>query len=199
MTDQTASPDYWNYRYIENNIPWDIGGIAPIIKKKLDSIEGNKAIKILIPGAGLAHEAAYLHRRGFSNVFVCDWAEAAFDHLREQCPDFPEEHLLIGDFFDLDIKVDLIIEQTFFCAIPRRRRKDYAQKAASLLNEGGQLIGLLFSSEFEREGPPHGGCKEEYIEHFIPYFDIITMEESTGSIKPRMGNELYLELRTSIF
>ena len=195
MEDHTTSSDYWNSRYIENNIPWDIGSIAPILQAKLDSLSDSKELKILIPGAGLAHEAAYLHHQGFPHVFVCDWAEAAFDHIEKQCPDFPKEHLLVRDFFELDVKVDVIVEQTFFCAIPRNRRKDYAKKAASLLNNGGRLIGLLFASEFEREGPPHGGSQEEYLTYFSPYFDILVMEKSTGSIKPRMGNELYLELK----
>ncbi len=67
---------------------------------------------------------------------VCDWAESAFSHLRKACPDFPSEHLIVGDFFKLDLQVDLILEQTFFCAISPKQRMDYAQHSANLLVPG---------------------------------------------------------------
>ena len=195
MANNERDAAYWNSRYCDQNIPWDIGGIAPALKNKIDRHLPDKNIHILIPGAGSAHEAIYLHQAGFRNVWVCDWAEDAFGHLKANCPDFPTQHLLIGDFFQLDIKVDLIVEQTFFCAINPDQRPDYVKKAAELLKKNGVLFGLLFASEFERQGPPFGGTKEIYEAHFAPYFDIQTLEITTESIKPRLGNELFIELR----
>ncbi len=192
MTELNAN--YWNNRYCDNNIPWDIGYVAPALKNKFDTIIDKKT-HILIPGAGSAHEAIYLHQAGFENVWVCDWAESAFKHLKEKCPDFPAKHLLVEDFFKLDLTVDLIVEQTFFCAISPDLRAEYARKAAQLLNREGQLFGLLFSTEFSRQGPPFGGNKEQYLEIFTPHFKIILLEESKESIQPRLGNELFIHLK----
>lgn len=195
MANNHLTATYWNNRYCTNNIPWDIGYVAPIFIKKFKELSVNKDLHILIPGAGSAHEAIYLHQKGFKNVWVCDWAEEAFSNLRASCPDFPEAHLLIKDFFHLDLQVDLIVEQTFFCAIHPTQRLEYIQKAAEILTTGGKLMGLLFATEFDKNGPPYGGNEEEYFRLFSSHFDILTLEKSKESIQPRLGNELYLELK----
>src|SRR5690606_16518274 len=174
--------------------PWDIGHISPPLKSYFDSLT-NRDLKILIPGAGKAHEAMYLHEKGFKNVFVCDWAKEAFSDLNINQPDFPESHLLVSDFFTLNGQYDLIIEQTFFCAIHSHQRPQYVDKAASLLNDGGQLVGLLFASHFSKPGPPFGGTKSEYIKLFELSFDIIELDASQNSISPRLGNELFFRMK----
>ncbi len=186
-------PGYWQNRWGNDNTPWDIGVVSPPIQRYIDQLS-RKDMRILIPGAGRAHEAIYLHQKGFTQVYVCDWAEAAFDYLREQVPDFPTAHLLIADFFDLILELDLILEQTFFCAIDPGLRTRYAAKAAELLVANGRVAGLLFARPFPFAGPPFGGTEEEYREVFAPYFSIAEMSISPHSIKPRLGNELFFEL-----
>ncbi|MEO1260585.1 MAG: SAM-dependent methyltransferase [Bacteroidota bacterium] len=186
--------NYWNERYRSNNTPWDIGYISSPLKDYIDRIT-DKAVKILIPGAGRAYEAAYLYENGFVNVFVCDWAEEAFVHLLEKCPDFPRSQILIADFFSLTESFDLIIEQTFFCALQPVQREKYVEKINQLLNEEGHVIGLLFASRFDRPGPPFGGNKSEYLSLFSPYFEILEMEMSPNSILPRSGNELFFRIK----
>ncbi|HHB52846.1 MAG TPA: SAM-dependent methyltransferase, partial [Saprospiraceae bacterium] len=181
MVNNNRNATYWNNRYCEQNIPWDIGGVAPALQRKFNLL-GDKNKHILIPGAGSAHEAIHLHQAGFQNVLVCDWAVDAFNHLKKQCPDFPSQNLIVNDFFDLDLKVDVIVEQTFFYAIDPSQRTAYVKKAAELLNEDGVLFGLLFASEFERQGPPFGGTKEVYEAHFSPHFEIQKLEMTTESI-----------------
>jgi methyl halide transferase len=51
--------DFWNNKYIENNTGWDLENVSPPIAAYFDQVE-NKALKILIPGAGNSHEAEYL-------------------------------------------------------------------------------------------------------------------------------------------
>ncbi len=185
---------FWNKRYQSEDIPWDAGSITTPLKDYLSNIS-NKSIKILIPGCGQAHEAAFLHQEGFTNVYVCDWAADALKLFHKNNPAFPEEHLLCIDFFELKIKADLILEQTFFCAINPDLRQNYARKTHSLLNDNGLLAGLLFGIEFDREGPPFGGNVEQYKTLFSPYYKILKMETATNSILPRMGNEVFVELR----
>lgn len=188
------SAAYWNQHYENSHTPWDIGHASPPLLEYVNQLN-DKQIRILIPGAGRAYEAVYLHRAGFEQVWVCDWAPAAFEHLLEHCPEFPRERLLAADFFELDMEFDLILEQTFFCAISRQQRQDYARQAARLLGQGGRLAGVLFAQEFEQEGPPFGGTAAEYQVYFMPHFEILVMEISPHSIRPRAGRELFVEMR----
>ena len=71
-----------------------------------------------------------------------------------------------GTNFDKDVFFDVIIEQTFFCAIDPLLREKYVEKTHQILKEKGCIIGLLFSKEFENEGPPFGSSHEEYINLF---------------------------------
>lgn len=193
MSNLNLSAQYWNQRYIDQNTPWDIGIPSPAIIKYLQE-QVDKSTKILIPGAGKAHEAIWLHQNAYENVWVCDWAEDAFIHLKAAAPDFPDEKLICGDFFDLVLEIDLILEQTFFCALPPEKRKAYVKKTASLLSTDGKLAGLLFARPFPFQGPPFGGTKVEYRDLFQNDYDILQMEISQDSIGPRLGNELFIEL-----
>jgi methyl halide transferase len=185
---------FWEEHYAQGHTPWDIGQVSPPIRQYMDSL-ADKDLLILIPGAGHAHEAAYLHRQGFRRVMVCDWAPSAFKPLLEQTPDFPQEHLLVSDFFELELDADILLEQTFFCAIAPERRPEYARQAARLLKPDGMLAGLLFAEPFEKEGPPFGGTAEEYAGYFAPWFHLERMELCDDSIKPRLGRELFIELK----
>jgi len=182
--------NYWASRYKENNIKWDIGEISTPIKLYIDQLE-DKSMKILIPGSGNSYEAEYLHLCGFKNVFIADIAKEPLENLKNRAPSFPEEHLLHKDFFDLDLQFDLILEQTFFCALNIKLRQKYVHKMIDLLKPKGKLVGLFFNFELTKSGPPFGGSKGEYESLFQPYFDIIKLEKCYNSIIPRSGNELF--------
>lgn len=189
--------NYWQDRYQNQETGWDTGHITPPLKEYIDGVD-NKAAKILIPGCGNGHEAQYLHEQGFSQVYVCDWAAAPLEHLAASCPTFPKEHLLQGDFFELELEgLNYILEQTFFCAIDPSLRPKYAQKTASLLKEGGKVVGVLFNENLQlgRPGPPFGGSREEYVGYFEPHFSAVSMEPCYNSIPPRAGSELFIQLR----
>lgn len=189
---QELDKNFWTERYKEGNTQWDLGKPSPPLKEYIDQLE-NKDLQILMPGAGNAHEVEYLWKQGFKNVYVMDISPLPLQNFKNRNPDFPDSQILLGDFFELDKTFDLVIEQTFFCAIDRKLRASYAKKMSEVLKSGGKLAGLLFASEFEKEGPPFGGTKEEYIKYFEPYFTIQQMEPCTNSIPPRAGNELFIE------
>ena len=89
-------------------------------------------------------------------------------------------------------KYDIIIEQTFFCAIDKERRREYFDRMYNLLKPNGKLVGLLFDDSFSRDYPPYGGSKTEYVEYFEPYFNIKVFEVSYNSISSRKGRELFM-------
>ncbi len=189
----TQKINFWQEKYTSNNIGWDIGSISTPLKEYFDQLK-DKNIKILIPGAGNAYEAEYLHKLGFKNVHVIDWAKTALDGLAKRVADFPKKHLHQVDFFEHEGNYDLIIEQTFFCAISVNLRKQYVSKMKSLLKPNGKLVGLLFNKALNTEHPPFGGSKAEYTNLFNESFDIKTMENATNSIEPRKGSELFIKL-----
>jgi thiopurine S-methyltransferase len=185
--------DFWKEKYETNETGWDIGHISTPLKEYIDQLE-NKDLKILIPGCGNAYEAEYIFKKGFKNVFVIDFSPIALKNFKDRTPDFPEEQLICDDFFNHKGKYDLIIEQTFFCAITPNLRSKYAKKMFELLNENGKLVGLLFDDKLNDDKPPFGGNKEEYLDYFKPYFIINKMESAYNSISPRMTKELFINL-----
>lgn len=187
------SDDFWNTKYVVGQTGWDLGSVSPPIKEYIDQLT-NKELKILIPGCGNAFEAEYLYNKGFKNVFVLDFAEAAIANFRKRCPDFPEEHIVIGNFFEHRETYDLIIEQTLFCAIDPKLRQKYAEHTSDLLSKGGKLVGLFFEREFE-SGPPFGGSKNEYVNYFKEHYSALSLKSCYNSCKPREGTELFAILK----
>jgi len=182
---------FWSERYKINKIGWDTGTITTPLKDYIDQLT-NKNIKILIPGAGNSYEAEYLYNKGFTNVYVIDLVKQPLENLIKRIPNFPKEQLLQGDFFNLKDEFDLIIEQTFFCALNPNFRDNYVSKMNDILKYNGKIIGLLFNFPLTEEGPPFGGSKEEYINRFSPFFNIKTIETAYNSIKPRAKKELFI-------
>ena len=183
--------DFWDEWYKEAEQPWDMGCVSPPLKAYSDQL-GNKNMHILLPGSGYGYEACYLYGSGFHNVFVVDIASAPLEKLKLMCPDFPESQLIVGDFFEQEFSdFDLVLEQTFFCAIDPGQRRDYAKKMYDILKPGGKLAGLFFDFPLIAEGPPFGGSLEEYRELFAPLYKIKRLERAYNSIGPRQGKELF--------
>lgn len=182
---------YWNNRYTNNDFSWDIGEVSTPLKTYFDQIS-DKSISILIPGAGNAYEAEYLFNRGFNNVTVLDFAIEPLTDFKTRNPLFNNGNLVCENFFEYQGQFDLIIEQTFFCAINPTLRKNYAQHIHHLLKPKGKLVGLLFNDILNTDHPPFGGNKEEYVLYFEPLFKINTFETAFNSIKPRAGRELFI-------
>ncbi|MEM8901751.1 MAG: methyltransferase domain-containing protein [Bacteroidota bacterium] len=185
---------YWTERYDNRMTGWDIGYPSTPLVAYIDQLI-SKEFDILIPGAGNAYEAEYLHQRGFNKVHVLDISTFPLQALKTRVPDFPEHHLIQENFFMYEGQYDLIFEQTFFCSfepLPETRSL-YAKKMAELLKPGGKLVGLWFKHPLDVASGrrPFGGSKEEYIGYLAPYFEVKVFEDSHNSIKPRMGNELF--------
>ncbi len=185
---------YWQQRYEAGQTGWDAGAITPPLREYFTQLGPPDERRMLVPGAGRAYEAEFLHRAGWPQVLVADLAPAALAALQARVPDFPADHLLLADFFDLQPAppFDLIVEQTFFCALDPALRPSYARQCARLLRPGGKLVGLLFDTEFTQPGPPFGGSRAEYQASFAPYFNFVHFETATNSLPPRQGRELFI-------
>lgn len=189
---QELNQAYWNERYEQGNTGWNIGTVSSPLKDYFDQLS-QKNLRILIPGGGNGHEAEYLLSLGFSNITVLDIAPIALEKLEQRfLPQIGNTvHLLLGDFFDHQGQYDLIIEQTFFCALDPSLRQAYVEKMAALLSKNGKLSGLLFDTQFPA-GPPFGGNKQEYQDLFSTHFNFKTLAPCYNSIPQRMGNECFI-------
>lgn len=187
-----STPEYWEQRYRRNDTGWDMNQVSPPLRAYIDQLTF-KDLKILIPGAGNAYEAEYLYRQGFTDVYVIDIAPSPLKNLKQRVPDFPKSQLMHFDFFKLQQKFDLILEQTFFCALPPHQRFLYAKKMHELLKPKGVLTGLFFDFPLSEQGPPFGGNKKEYLTYFKDLFEIKTLEPCYNSHSKRLGKELFFE------
>ncbi|WP_299054322.1 methyltransferase domain-containing protein [uncultured Polaribacter sp.] len=184
---------FWENKYQQKKTGWDLGEVSPPLKAYFDQLE-NKELTILIPGAGNSYEAEYLFNKGFKNVFVVDLATSALENIKKRVPNFPDAQLIHGDFFELKGSFDLIIEQTFFCALDPVLRPNYAEKMQTLLAPKGQLVGLLFDAVLNEDHPPFGGNQKEYLTYFTPFFKSIQMQPCYNSYPNRQGMELFVKL-----
>jgi len=181
---------YWESRYQQSQTGWDIGYAAPALIEYANQLP-SKDLRILIPGAGFGHEAQALLNEGFNNITVIDLSGAALQDLQKRIPATDCLKMIEGDFFEHLGTYDLILEQTFFCALDPKLRPKYASHAYNLLASGGKLAGLFFDFPLSDQGPPFGGSAKEYRDLFSEYFHIKTLERSYNSIKPRAGKELF--------
>jgi hypothetical protein len=189
--------EYWNNRYKEAQTAWDMGYPSTPIKTFIDGLV-DKNQPVLIPGCGNAYEAEYLLNQGFTNITLLDIApivvEAVSQKLKSHI-DSGNLTVICRDFFEHKGSYQLILEQTFFCAIPVGLRKQYASKMHELLSQNGILAGLLFNFPLTEQGPPFGGSKDEYLGYFDPLFTVLKLEECINSIKSREGRELFMLLQ----
>jgi len=187
------SKEFWDSRYKTKKFRWDIGEISAPLQHYFDQLT-DKNSKILIPGGGNSYEAEYLHNNGFQNVYVVDISEIALSNLKKRVPTFPINQLLHQDFFELNDTFDLIIEQTFFCALNPTLRTSYAEKMSQLLRKNGKLVGLLFNDALYDDRPPFGGSKKEYVTYFKALFALKVFDNCYNSIASRKDRELFINL-----
>jgi len=185
---------YWTQRYQDGSTGWDIGYPSKPLKTYIDQLE-DKNLRILIPGAGNAYEAAYLFEQGFTQVFVMDISKTPLESFQKRYPNFPKNQLLQEDFFTHEGSYDLIFEQTFFCSFlpTESNRLNYVNKMSQLLKPGGKLVGLWFDIPLleGQQNRPFGGNKELYLSYLKPCFEVKFFDRAENSIAERMGQELF--------
>lgn len=183
--------NYWDAQYKYNTTGWDLGIISTPIRSYIDSLT-DKNTRILIPGGGNSYEAEYLLDRGFTNITVLDIAPTLVHQLQDKFEGKSGIQIVLGDFFEHLGAYDLIIEQTFFCALPPSLRQRYVWKMHQLLAEKALLVGLLFNRTFEKS-PPFGGSLSEYEQLFQHSFLQQHLAICNNSVTPRAGTELWFE------
>jgi thiopurine S-methyltransferase len=189
---ETDPAEFWNERYRNGHTGWDLGVASAPLAAYLKGIKDTSK-RLLIPGAGNAWEAELALNLGFTQCYVVDISSEAIARFKQRVPQFPEHYILCVDFFSLNgMQFDIILEQTFFCALHPNLRAAYVAKMHELLVPSGVLAGVLFASAMNNDKPPFGGNIETYQALFNPYFTA-SFEHCNNSVSPRLGNELWME------
>jgi SAM-dependent methyltransferase len=186
---EDLNSNYWDQLYRTHETRWDVGSPSTPLKTYIDQIT-DKSLKILIPGCGNAYEAEYLVDNGFTGLTVVDISPLLTSSLAHKFKG-KKIQIITSNFFDVEGKYDLILEQTFFCALDPSLRPTYVKKVYDLLTPKGKLAGVLFDREFEG-GPPFGGNSAEYKELFSKFFAELRIEPCYNSIPPRAGTEVFI-------
>ena len=181
----------WQRHYDENDLGWDLGQVAPPFVKLWE--EGKLPLgKVLVPGCGRGHEVQFFAENGFA-VTAIDFSAGAVTYLKNALKERNlEGRVLHQDFFSLDDThdgvYDLVIEQTFFCAISPRQRQDYVLNVSRMLKPGGMLVGLFYHTD-KQGGPPYNTTREDIETHFSEKFKIQELYKTTLSSEQRKGKE----------
>jgi SAM-dependent methyltransferase len=192
-TEPKLDENFWNERYRSNETGWDLGQVSPPLKAYIDQLT-DKNLRILIPGCGNSYEAEYLLEKGFTNITIIDIAPELVERLKSKFRSNQNINDNFGRFLYSQAEYDLILEQTFFCALDPKLRKNYAEAMKGLLVKGGKLAGVLFNKEFETQGPPFGGTDTEYLALFSDAFYFRTFEPCYNSFSKRADSELFVIL-----
>ena len=188
------TPDFWQERYIDDNIPWDTKTTTPAL---IDSIDHTTRKKIAILGCGYSKDSIFLSNKKH-NVYSVDFASKPIEYLSKLKNKYNIDTLnpINADIFNLPKMYpgffDIVLEYTCFCAIMPSRRLDYVKLVSKILNKNGQFIALFFpvnKREEQGDGPPFYVNLDETLSLFDDLFDIEKIDENINSIKPRRGFE----------
>ena len=191
MDEKDYKCEDWQRHYEENDLGWDLGQVAPPFVK-LWQEEKLPLGKVLVPGCGRGHEVVFLAENGF-DVTAIDFSSGAVTYLKNALKKRNlEGRILHQDFFSLDEYhegvYDLVLEQTFFCAISPKQRRDYVLNVSRILKPGGILVGLFYHTD-EQGGPPYNTTREDIEMHFSKKFEIQELDKTFLSAEQRKDKE----------
>ncbi|PRQ05090.1 methyltransferase domain-containing protein [Enhygromyxa salina] len=145
----------WNQRYAEGSDRWTLERV-PAVLEQLIAIQRERH-RVLIPGAGVGHDAFAWARAGHE-VVALDFAPLAVESMRARASELGVSvEVLEADVTappeQLRGVIDLVWEQTCLCALPPDDRRAYLEAMATILRPSGSMIALLWNHGDEG-GPP---------------------------------------------
>jgi hypothetical protein len=215
------APAFWDERFDRQFTPWDRGGAPaelrdfvaqspvfppvagqppaaagqqpPAVAGQPPAVAGQPPA-VLLPGCGLAYELALMLEAGWDATAI-DFSPAAVARAKTQAGQWADR-IVQADFFDYipPRPLDLVYEQAFLCALPRKRWPDVARRWEQLLHSGGLLAGYFFFDDAPK-GPPFGIARERLEELLAPGFDCIVDDAVAASVPVFAGKERWMVWR----
>lgn len=146
---------FWEQRYLDENTPWDRGGVSPALRHWL-AAGTLQSGRILVPGCGRGYEVVELAQRGFEVVAI-DTAPAAVASLERRLGEaHVKAEVICADLLEWEPTrgFDAIYEQTCLCAMAPSVWPDYSRLLGEWLRPGG-LLCILFMQTGQPGGPPY--------------------------------------------
>lgn len=191
--EDVKNSDWWTHVYREEITPgWDLKAPHPAFTDTFPRMKQPKS-RIMVLGAGECHDAAYFAQIGHL-VTAVDFSEEAIARAKSHYGNFPINFMQASAFQlpqNYDKNVDLMIEHTFYCAIPPEKRHQLVQTWNRCLNHGGLLMGVFFVTE-KRVGPPFGASEWEIRERLKKDYKILFWGRWRQSPGRRQGRELFV-------
>lgn len=184
-------PDFWDHRFRQGVTPWDAGGVPQELQAFARRRAPEPPPRVLIPGCGSAHDAAFLDALGWP-VVALDFSAAALEIARAHLGNW-RGRLALGDFFahEADEPYDLIYERAFLCALPRKLWPGYGERAARLLAPDGILAGFFFFDD-QPKGPPFGIDRAQLDALLDPFFVFVEERAVEDSLPVFAGKERWM-------
>ena len=187
----------WEFRYQNEDTPWDKGVPHPALDILLQKIALSGSI--IVPGCGRGWDLQWLARAyPDHSVTGIDLSASAVHDAAMLCKDLPKVQVRQADFFDESQWAPphppgLIWEHTCFCAIPPSLRDSYVARVAQLLPSGGLLVGVFFTNvDDSGAGPPWNCPLSELESRFSPRFSIEKFSAALPTFPNREGEESLL-------
>jgi len=187
-----VSRDYWEQRYLAEDMPWEKGAPSPGLVDFLAAHRDLTGQTVCVPGCGTGHDAREWAKADF-RVYGYDLAPSAIRLSAERTQEAGlKAEFHFGDFLrdEPPFLFDWVFEHTLFCAIDPGERELYVAAALRWLKPGGQYLAVNYLIP-DRDGPPFGTTRDELIERFAPHFSLLS-EWVPRSYPNRTGLELMM-------
>ena len=199
IADEVNKEEFWTEKYNEMpSPPWNLDGPHPELPSLLQQLKLNK-LRILVPGCGYGHDAAFLAEKGHV-VTAIDVSDVAIEKAKQRYGHIKNLEFIKADLFDLDQSFnhsfDLIFEHTLYCAISPDKRDELIKFWKKWLAETGHILGIFFVVP-KRTGPYFGGSEWELREKLQSRFQFYYWTRLKSSPDWRNGAELciYAQLK----
>jgi SAM-dependent methyltransferase len=168
------SIDYWEARYVAQDMPWEKGEASPGLVDFLSEHSQLPKGTVCVPGCGTGHDVRAWASAGFE-AYGFDLAPSAvrLSAERTAAAGLRAEFRLADFLHDAPpLEFDWVFEHTLFCAIQPPEREDYLRSVWRWLKPGGQYLAVNYLIP-DKDGPPFGTTREEIIDRFSPQFDLM--------------------------
>lgn len=176
----------WEGLWKEEKTPWDLSGpheATSYIAKKLQTTTGFvfKEKKVVIPGAGSAHDAAVFLDLGAAVTAIdlsktaCQVSSKLYGHIDGFSVIHSDVTKMSSDF-----SCDVIFDRAMLCALNGDKRLEYVKACTKMLKPGGFFITVAFT-EFTHtiDGPPFLTDEYELAKMFGDSFNLVRAEKSS--------------------
>lgn len=157
------TPEFWQSRFLEGDMPWDRGEPNPHLAVWIEAGILPAGATVIVPGCGQGWEVVFLAERGF-RVIGIDLAPAALALCRRRL----EQRGLAAELIVADVlswqparPAEAIYEQTCLCALYPDHWRRYADQLYRWLAPGGTLLALFMQAPRAEDeegiivGPPY--------------------------------------------